>query len=81
MMNFDEFNQYIALDADFIFFARYMYEQHHLSSSINFAMQKIMPDTVTALTVKKYFKGSVVNFVRNDNAFPFISLVKETTLY
>lgn len=53
------FNQYIALDADFIFFARYMYEQHHLSSSINFAMQKIMPDTVRALTVKNILKDQL----------------------
>ena len=44
-------------------------------------MQKIMPDTLTALTVKKDFKGSVEDFVRKDNAFPFVSLVKETTLY
>ena len=35
------FNQYFAPDADYIFFDRSVYEQHHLRSSINFAMDKI----------------------------------------
>ena len=35
------FNQHFASDADYIFFVRSVYEQHHLRSSINFAMQKL----------------------------------------
>ena len=32
-------------------FARSVYGQHHLGSSINFAMHKVKPDTLTAGTV------------------------------
>ena len=45
------FNLYFASDADCIFFARSVYGQHYLGSSINFAMHKIKPDTLTAGTV------------------------------
>ena len=42
------FNQYFASDADYIFLARSVYEQHHLRSTINFSMHKIKPGTLTA---------------------------------
>ena len=53
------FNQYFASDADYVFFARSMYEQHHLSSLITFSMQKINPDTLIAETIKNNFKETV----------------------
>ena len=70
------FNQYFASDADYILFARLVHEQHHLLSSINFAMLKIKPGTLTAGTVKSNFKGTIEKFVAKDNAFSFMSSVK-----
>ena len=75
------FNQPFALDADYIFFARSVYEQHHLRSSINFAMHKIKPGKLTAGTVKNNFKGTIERFVASDNAFSLMSSVKETSAY
>ena len=75
------FNQHVASDADYIFFARSVYEQHHLRSSINFAMHKIKPGTLTAGTVKINFKGTIERFVTRDNAFSFMSSVKGTLAY
>ena len=49
------FNQYFASDADYIFFARSMYEKHYLRSSINFAMHKIKPSALKAGMVKNNF--------------------------
>ena len=63
---------------DYIFFARSVYDQHHLRSLINFAMHKIKPGTVTAGTVKSNFKGTMERFVARDNAFSFMSSVKGT---
>ena len=66
------FNQYFAY-ANYIFFARSVFEQYHLRSSINFAMHKIKPGTLTAGPVKSNFKGMVERFVASDNAFSFMS--------
>ena len=60
------------------FFASSIYEHFHLHSSINFARQKIKPGTLTAGTVKSNLKGTIKTFVAKDNAFSFISSVKET---
>ena len=54
-----------------------MYEQHHLCSSINFAMHKIKPGTLTAGGVKNNFKGTIKRFV----AISFMSSVKGTPAY
>ena len=66
-------NQCLASDADFIFF-----EQQQLCSSINFALHKIKPGTLTAGTVKSNFIGTVEMFVARDNVFSFMSSVKGT---
>ena len=63
------FNKYFASDVDYIFFVRSLYEQHRLSSSINFAMHKIKAGTLTAGTVKNNFKGPIERFVACDNPF------------
>ena len=68
-------NQYFASDADYIFSARSVYEQQHLRSSINFAMHKIKPGTLTAKTVKNKFKATIQRFVASDNAFSIMSSV------
>ena len=73
------FNQWFASDADYIFFARSEYEQYHLCSSINFAMHKIKPGTLTAGTVKTNFKGTTERFATSDNAFSFMISVKRNT--
>ena len=52
-----------------------MYEQQHLRSSINFAMHKIKPGTLTAKTVKNKFKATIQRFVASDNAFSIMSSV------
>ena len=76
------FNQHVASDAGYIHFSRSVYEQHHLRcSSINFAMQKIKPGTLTAETVKNNFKRTIKRFVASDKAFSFMSLVKGTPAY
>ena len=49
-------NQYFASDADYIFFARSAFEQHHLRSSINFAMHKFKSGALPAGAVKGNFK-------------------------
>ena len=49
-------SQYVASHADHIFFARSLCEQHHLHSSINFAMRKIKPSTLTEGTVETNLK-------------------------
>ena len=58
-----------------------VYEQNHLRSSINFAMHKIKPGTLTAGTVKSNFKGTIERFVAKDNAFSFMNSVKGTPAY
>ena len=58
-----------------------MHEQHHLRSSINFAMHKIKPGTLTAGTVNSNFKRAIEWFVASDNAFSFMSSVKGTPAY
>ena len=70
------FNQHFASDADYTFFARSAYEQHHLRSSINFAMHKIKPGTLTTGTFKNNYKGTIERFVSRDNAFSFMGSVK-----
>ena len=71
-------NQCFASDADYVFFARSVFEQHHLRSSINFAMHKIKPGTFTAGTVKNNFKETMERFVASENDFPFMNSVKGT---
>ena len=65
----------------YIFFARSVYEQHHLRLLIEFAMHKIKPGTLTARTVRSNFKGTIERFVARDNAFSFMSSVKGTRAY
>ena len=74
-------NQYFTSNAGYIVFARSVYKQHHLLSSINFAMHKIKPATLTAGAVKSNFKGTIERFVAKENALPFMSSVKRTLAY
>ena len=71
------FNQYFMYHVDHIFFARSVYEQHHLCLSINFAMLKVKPCTITAGIIEKNFKGTIGRFAPSDNAFSFMSSVKQ----
>ena len=70
------FNHYLASAADYIYFARYLYEQHHLRPSINFAMHKIKPGTL-AVTVKNNFQETIERFAASHNAFSFMGSIKE----
>ena len=45
------------------FFTRSLYEQHHLRSSVSFAMHKFEPGTLTAETVKNNLKRTIERFV------------------
>ena len=63
------------------FFAKYVYEQYHLRSSINFATHKTKPGKITAGTIKNNFKGTIERFVASGNSFSFMSLVKGTPAY
>ena len=75
------FNRYFASDADYATFARSVYQQHHLRSTMNFAMHKIKPGTLTAGSVQRNFKETLESFVASDNAFSFMSSVKGTIAY
>ena len=74
-------NQYFTSDADYIFFTRFVYKQHHLGSSINFSVSIIKPGTLTAEVVENNFKGTIERLVASNNAFSFMSSVKETPEY
>ena len=75
------FNQYFPSDADYIFFVRSVFEQHHLRLSINYTMHKIKAGTLTTGTIKNNFKGIIERFVASDNAFSLMSSVKRTSAY
>ena len=74
-------NQIFASDPDYIFFARSVYEQYLLRSSINFAMHKVKPGQLTAGTIKQNYRGTIDRYVASDNAFSFMSQVKGTPAY
>ena len=78
---FLNFNHFFASDIDYIFFARSMYKQRNLCSSINFAMHKIQPRTLTAGMVKNLLTRAVERSIANDNAFSFMRLAKATPTY
>ena len=71
------FKQNFASDADYIFFARSVVEQHHLYSSLNIAMQKMNSGSVTAGSIRKNYKETVKRFVAKNNAFSFMVVLKE----
>ena len=75
------FNQYFASDTNYIFFARSVYEQHRLRSSINFATHKIKLGTLATGIAKNSFKGTIERFVASDNSFSFMSSVRGTPAY
>ena len=75
------FKQTFASDADFIFFARSIVEQHHLKSSINISMQKVRGMQITAGIVKQNYKESVKRLLSSENAYSFMSSVKGTPAY
>ena len=64
-----------------IFFARSVYELHHLRLSISFTVCKIKPGTLTAGTVRSNFKGTIESFLARVNAFSFMSSVKRMPAY
>ena len=78
---FLNFNQYFALDADYIFFARSVHEQHDLGLSIKFTMHKFKQGALTAGTVESDFKGTLDRFIAKGIAFSFMSSVKGTPAY
>ena len=53
------FRQSFASDADYIFFAGSIVEQHHLRSSINISMHKGQGMQLTAESVKQNYEESV----------------------
>ena len=66
-------------DGDYILFARSVYGEHHLRSSINFAMHKTKAGALTEGIVKNNLKGTIERFIARDNAFSF--MVKGTPAY
>ena len=52
-----------------------------MRSSINYAIHKIEPGTLTAKTVTSSFKGTNEGFVSRDKTFSFMSSVKGTPAY
>ena len=74
------YTQRFAGDADYIFFARSVIEQHYLSSSINIAMKNLKPGT-TVSSITTNYKDRIQNFLGSSDAFSFISSVKGTQFY
>ena len=70
------FNQCFVSDAEYIFFARSVYEQHQLRLSINFIIHKIKSSTVSAGMIRNNFKETIKRFVASANTFSFMSSVK-----
>ena len=66
---------------DYLFFVRFVYDQHHLRSPINFAMHKVKTCTLKTGSIKNNFKGEVERFVASDIAFSLMSSVKGTPAY
>ena len=75
------FKQTFASDADFTFFARSVVEQHHLKSSVNISMQKVQALQITAGTVKQNYTELVKRLLSSENAYCFMSSVKDTPAY
>ena len=74
------FNEHFASDADYIFFARSVYQQNHLRSRINFCLNKNTSGALTAGTVKNNFKEKIERFA-SDNESSLLSSVKGTPPY
>ena len=53
------FRQSFASDADYIFFARSIVDQHHLRSSIKISMHKVQRAQLTAGSVRQNYKESI----------------------
>ena len=52
-----------------------------MSSSINFAIHKTKSDTISQKQLKIIKKKTIKSFVARNNAFSFLSSVKETSAY
>lgn len=76
-----ECNQYFESDADFIFFARSVYEQDHSRLSINFAIHKIKPVTLKQEQLKIISREQLKSLLEVIIYFLFMSSVKETPEY
>ena len=74
------FNQYFASDANYLFFARSVYEQYRLRPSIKFAMYKIKPGILTAGTAKKNFKKRNGRSVAYDYIFIYELSQRNTSI-
>ena len=57
------YKQRFASEADYIFFARSVYQQMNMTSSINIAMQKVKTNKLTAGMLSQNFKDTVKLFV------------------
>ena len=63
------------------FFARSIYEQYHLFSSINCVLHEIKPGQLIPGRVKQNNISTTDRFVAIDNAFSFMSSVKGTNYF
>lgn len=70
-----------ASQITFFVFTMSACEQHHLLSSINFAMHKVKSGTPTAGSVKINFKVTIEKSVASDNPLSFIGSIKEILAY
>ena len=72
------FNHYFVPDVDYVFSARSVHGQHHIHSSINFAMHKIESrQECLKIILKKQLKS----LFASDNVFSFMSSVKGAPAY
>ena len=62
-------------------FVKSVYEQHHMRSSMNFAMHKMKAGQLTSGTIKQNCRGIIVRFIAIQNAFFLMSSVKGTPAY
>ena len=75
------YKQTFSSEADYIFFAHFVYQQMNMTSRINIAMQKVMTNELTAGMLSQNFKDTVKSFVASDEAYSFMSTIKGTPAY
>ena len=75
------YTQLFASDPDFMFFALSITQQLKLKSQINVPMKKVCSGNLTAGLLSQNFSESVKSFIVKDEAYHFMSTIKDTPAY
>ena len=75
------YTQLFASDPDFMFFALSITQQLKLKSQISVPMKKVCSGNLTAGLLSQNFSESVKSFIVKDEAYHFMSTIKDTPAY